>query len=79
VVTLVQVFQLPLNHAPDRCGQLRPQIRQSVGQHPAAVPLGKHAALAQVAQQIDQEQRVPFRPGVYQLREIRRKGMPRER
>ena len=63
--------QLPLDHAAHRFGQFAFDGRKALREHPAAARiLDEDAPTPQIAEQIDQEERVPFRPLVDQSDEF---------
>ena len=71
-----ELIHLPLDHAADRLRQLALEVRHGPDQRPAAVVLNDHSAVAQVAEQIDHEERIALGPGVEDGREFFRELVP---
>ena len=55
--------------------QLALQVRERLRQRPATLLLGEHLPIAQVAQQVDHEERIAFGPGVDQSRQSLREAV----
>ena len=67
-----------LDHAPHRLRQFAAQVGDRLGQHPAAPFIGQDVPVAQVLQQVNQEERIAFGLGMDQGRETGREGMARK-
>src|SRR5262249_42183694 len=71
-----ELVNLPFDHAADRLRQLALEVRGGLGQFPGTAVPNDDPAVAQVAEQIDHEERIAFRPGVEDAREVIRELMP---
>lgn len=75
-IVLAERPELALDHAPHRLGQLALERLQARGEHARpVVAAGDRAAALQIAEQVDEEQRMPFGPLVDQLQQLRGQRM----